>query len=188
MPRFAASQIRPLESGPTDRHTDYPGLRVIRVPPHSFQRDKHTGHSPPGRHAARKIPSPSRSATKSYPFFLSCLRENRTEIVANYYCNVPRSLGRYRKPDATAENLVLANMNEMGLLKWTLQILDGLIFLRSRRIVKGGMAAWHVLFNLSLNAKLCAFGMAHQVTRESPTRTWPPPTRRNRGHSPRWSA
>ena len=52
----------------------------------------------------------------------------------------------------------------MGFLNWILQVLDGLIFLGVRRVIHCDLAARNILLDAGLNAKICDFGMSHQIT------------------------
>ena len=93
----------------------------------------------------------------------SYLVRNQEQIVLRL-ANVPKS-GRDRSYE-NPEQQMLANACVMGLMDWTLQILKGLLFLGSKRVVHGDLAARNVLLDSSLVAKISDFGMSHQLTRE----------------------
>ena len=85
----------------------------------------------------------------------------------------------------SANELCLANVGEMGLLNWTLQILAGLLFLESKQVVHGDVAARNVLLKgPSLTAKISDFGMSHQINDASPTYVSSSQVNSERNHIP----
>ena len=90
----------------------------------------------------------------------SYLRSNRDEIIARA-ANLPNALAD--RPYVTPNELLLANIVEMRFLQWILQVLDGLIFLGSKRVIHCDVAARNVLLDSSMNTKICDFGMSYQI-------------------------
>lgn len=85
---------------------------------------------------------------------------------------------RTQVTNQSREGAKLANMIEMGLLDWILQILNGLRFLRRAKVVHGDIALRNVLLDKDLTAKICDFGLSHQVTRTFYSYSVPPHAKR----------